>query len=346
MLIPKSVTIARRQSTTPITWYNGRMQRVGLPAGVISLLVIVVAALLPPTAAGETGPAAPNGDRAAIARLYFAAFDRAADLDGLNYWDEVHRGGTDLDRIADYFVASEEFSNTYGTVDQRSFVNLVYQNVLDRDADEDGLSYWVGLLDDGYSAGTILNGFAQSPEFALVTQNETLEPQGAGFPEDVLIIGDSIFHGIRLLDIPIGDAQVRFLTEEGRQVAALPGLLDGARVNGQLAEADVVVIHLGTNGWIDDYDSMFSAQVEALAPTPVFVVTTEVSRPWESKANDQIESVVSRFVHVNLIDWNQHVEGHPDWMRDDGIHPTRTGLEALAQLVTARIADVADQATN
>ena len=297
-------------------------------------------ALLPPTASGEVDTtslttAQSRRDRAAISRLYFAAFDRAADLDGLDYWHGIHRAGTDLNEIGEFFVSSEEFANTYGDVDNEDFVALVYRNVLGRSADNDGLNYWVGLLDSGHVPGTILNGFAQSPEFELVTRDEGLEPPAPAFPDHVLMIGDSIFHGIRLLDIPVGTADLTFLTEEGRHVAALPGLLAEANESGQLAAADVVVIHLGTNGWLGEYDAMFDSQIAALAPRPVLVVNTEVDRPWESTANDQIGHVATRHDHVELVDWNRHVR--PQWLRPDGVHPNRTGLAELADLVVTRL---------
>lgn len=309
--------------------------------GIIGLVTFVVAALLPPTAAsqnraGNSIDTGSNSQRAAISRLYYAAFDRAADLEGLNYWAQVRESGVELNQIADYFVASEEFSNTYGSVDEQAFVTLVYQNVLGRTPDDEGLTYWVGLLEAGHSAGTILNGFAQSPEFAIVTEDEVLEPPAEPFPEQILMIGDSIFHGIRLLELPVGTAELTFMTEEGRQVSALPGLLTQARENGQLATADFVVIHLGTNGWLPEHDSMFADQVEALAPKRVLVVNTEVSRTWESDANEQIAAVAAELNHVDLVDWNQHVAPHPEWMRSDGVHPTSTGLAQLAGLITAR----------
>ncbi len=309
-----------------------------LPVSIVGAILILVAALLPATASGEaeSTPQTELG-RSAISRLYFAAFDRPADLDGLDYWHRIHQDGTVLPEIADYFVSSEEFSNTYGDIDNAGLVDLIYQNVLKRPADEDGLNYWVGLLESGHSSGTILNGFAQSPEFDLLTQDQPLEPPPPVFPSQVLMIGDSIFHGIRLLEIPVGSAELTFMTEEGRHVAALPDLLTEANEAGELATSDVVVIHLGTNGWLPEYDAMFDSQIAALAPHPVLVVNTEVARPWESTANDRIAKVAVLHDHVQLVDWNRHVAPHPNWMRADGIHPNRTGLTELAGLIADRI---------
>ena len=321
------------------------MPRAAFPRGILGLIALFAAVLLPATAAGQSQAgneidSGRDGHRAAISRLYFAAFDRAADSQGLSYWVEVRQSGVELDQIADYFVGSEEFSNTYGSVDEETFVALVYQNVLGRAPDDEGLTYWVGLLESGYSAGTILNGFAQSPEFAIVTADEVLEPSAEPFPEQILMIGDSIFHGIRLLELPVGSAKLTFMTEEGRQVSALPGLLTQARENGQLAAADLVVIHLGTNGWVREYDSMFAGQVESLAPQRVLVVNTKVQRPWESEANRQIAAVAAELTHVDLVDWNQHVSPHPEWMRSDGVHPTSTGLAQLAGRIEASAEEV------
>ncbi|MBT8239940.1 MAG: DUF4214 domain-containing protein, partial [Acidimicrobiia bacterium] len=91
--------------------------------------------------------------RAATGRLYSAAFLRAPDSAGLQYWLSVDAGLID---IAYVFTISEEFKNRYGELDDRSFVDRIYRNVLGRSPDESGFRYWTGLMDEGLTRAELL----------------------------------------------------------------------------------------------------------------------------------------------------------------------------------------------
>ncbi len=97
-----------------------------------------------------------------IIRLYRAYFLRQPDSEGLNYW--VDRGiGTK--EISQEFAASAEFQNTYGSLSNRQFVELVYRNVLGRTGEQDGVAYWTGLVDRGLSRGQMMLEFSNAPEY-------------------------------------------------------------------------------------------------------------------------------------------------------------------------------------
>lgn len=101
---------------------------------------------------------------ALVARLYHATFDRRPDAGGLRYWDESLDGGTSLTTIAASFASSTEFQATYGTLNNRGFVEQIYQNVLDRAGEASGVDYWTGRLNAGVSRGEVLLGFSESAE--------------------------------------------------------------------------------------------------------------------------------------------------------------------------------------
>ncbi|MEM8922739.1 MAG: DUF4214 domain-containing protein [Actinomycetota bacterium] len=107
--------------------------------------------------------------RGPVARLYKAYFRRDGDRDGLRYWI-----GTDLsyEAIADAFADSGEFRQTYGSLSDPEFVDLVYQNVLGRPPDPAGRRYWIEQLALGTSRGAAMLGFSESNEF--VTKTGTL----------------------------------------------------------------------------------------------------------------------------------------------------------------------------
>ena len=102
--------------------------------------------------------------------LYQAAFDRAPDVAGLGYWiAEVDSGANMVSDVALNFILSEEFNGLYGSNPlAHQFVDLLYQNVLNRTPDIPGYIYW---LSEFATAGdsldyraSLLNNFAISAE--------------------------------------------------------------------------------------------------------------------------------------------------------------------------------------
>lgn len=88
-------------------------------------------------------------DHATVLRLYWAYFDRRPDAAGALYWLEVYERCTPLESIVESFAASEEFRLTYGDLDPAGFLSVLYDNVLDRTADAEGLQYWVDEMTAG-----------------------------------------------------------------------------------------------------------------------------------------------------------------------------------------------------
>lgn len=98
-----------------------------------------------------------------LLRLYDAAFDRGADGTGLGYWaNQSDELGTIA--IANRFIDSQEFNQLHGELDQSGFVDLMYVNILERDADAGGKAYWVGQLEAGVAQGAVMVGMAESDE--------------------------------------------------------------------------------------------------------------------------------------------------------------------------------------
>jgi Domain of unknown function (DUF4214) len=117
-----------------------------------------------------TGTVAPtSAAEAAVYRLYLAFFLRFPDQAGHQYWVGVRNGGASLESIAAAFATSAEFVQTYGSLVEASFVNLVYANVLARIPDTTGASYWQSQLNTGVNRGSMMVGFSESPEFVIAT---------------------------------------------------------------------------------------------------------------------------------------------------------------------------------
>ncbi len=109
---------------------------------------------------------------APVSRLFLAYFMRIPDTSGLQFWINEKLNGKTINTISDSFAASTEFINTYGSLDNTAFVNLVYSNLFNRTADTGGFNYWKGQLDTGVdSRGNVMASFSESTENVSLTQS-------------------------------------------------------------------------------------------------------------------------------------------------------------------------------
>lgn len=107
---------------------------------------------------------------AQAARLYRAALGRLPDAGGLAYWGGRVTEGAPLVAVAQGFMSGPEFQVRYGTVDDSGFVAQTYRNVLGREADPGGFSYWYGRLAyGGRSRAEVLVGLSESAENKQLT---------------------------------------------------------------------------------------------------------------------------------------------------------------------------------
>ncbi|MCB0958442.1 MAG: DUF4214 domain-containing protein [Acidimicrobiales bacterium] len=107
----------------------------------------------------------------AVTRLYRAYFLRNPDHNGLTYWLNRRGEGRSLVSISNSFAVSSEFTNRYGKLSNRAFVDRVYLNVLGRAADAGGATYWTNRLDAGMSRGQVMANFSQSSEYIRDTDD-------------------------------------------------------------------------------------------------------------------------------------------------------------------------------
>jgi hypothetical protein len=101
---------------------------------------------------------------AQVSRLYEATLERLPDPKGLNDWAKQLENGALLSNVALGFTGSQEFQNTYGSLNNTQFVSQLYLNVLNRPADPGGLANWVNFLNAGATRGEVVVGFSESQE--------------------------------------------------------------------------------------------------------------------------------------------------------------------------------------
>jgi Ca2+-binding RTX toxin-like protein len=99
-----------------------------------------------------SGPAAPNSSLAQdsldqrVVELYVAAFGRAPETQGYDFWvDMESREG--LGRVADTIFSLPVVKAIYAdSMSANQFVTAIYENVFDRAPDVQGLNFWVNML--------------------------------------------------------------------------------------------------------------------------------------------------------------------------------------------------------
>ncbi|MEC3860470.1 DUF4214 domain-containing protein [Mesobacterium sp. TK19101] len=132
----------------------------------------------------RAGSVASWGD--AVFRLYQATLDRMPDLAGFKSWSTDLAAESSLSQIVPGFTGSAEFQQRYGGLGNGGFVDLLYRNVLGRDADPVGRSDWLARLDAGESRADVVLGFSESPEFVRASLPRLTEWMRAAGPHDII----------------------------------------------------------------------------------------------------------------------------------------------------------------
>lgn len=88
---------------------------------------------------------------------------RASDAAGLSYWtSQMQQGMSDQQLEASFIASTEFYAHTGGT--SSGWINAMYQAVLGRQADSQGLAYWLQQLSSGASRSSVAMSFASSSE--------------------------------------------------------------------------------------------------------------------------------------------------------------------------------------
>lgn len=97
---------------------------------------------------------------ASALRLYEGLLGRDADQVGAEYWSAQAAAGTSQTTIAETFLSGKEYQNHVND----SFVEGLYNSLLDRDADSEGEAAWLNALANGTSRADVVAAFAEGTE--------------------------------------------------------------------------------------------------------------------------------------------------------------------------------------
>ena len=108
--------------------------------------------------------------KAFVERMYTKALGREADAAGVEYWtDTLMKKEKTAAEVGYGFVFSDEYKSKNAKDD--SFVEMLYNVFMDRKSDPEGKSYWVSLLQKGYSRRYVYRKFAHSQEFSDICKD-------------------------------------------------------------------------------------------------------------------------------------------------------------------------------
>jgi hypothetical protein len=153
----------------------------------------------------------------------------------------------------------------------------------------------------------------------------------ASIPQGRFGVGDSIMLSASD-ELGVHDIEVN--AKVGRQFD------DGLRVLHRMVTAGTmpkrVIVHLGTNGWIDP--TACDALVDEIGHSRrVFLVTIRVPRDWMRPNNQLLRACADAHERVHLIRWAMVSGRHPEWLADDGYHLNADGQAAYARYLDEQV---------
>ena len=145
----------------------------------------------------------------------------------------------------------------------------------------------------------------------------------------VSVIGDSVVLGAR-------DAITEAMPGAGvdAEVSRMPGAFTGRvkKLNRRDKLANTVVIHPASNGVINE--EILRKILDPLQDyEKVVVVNASVPRSWEKPNNRLINKITKDYPNVVVADWNAEADGKSEYFVSDGVHLTKQGAAAFAELI-------------
>ncbi|MEA1832186.1 DUF4214 domain-containing protein [Methylobacterium durans] len=99
-----------------------------------------------------------------VARLYYGLLDRAPDAEGLHYFRDTLGQGNALPDVAQVVLNSAEYLAKHAGLSDTAYVQSLYEHALGRQAEQEGLDYWDGRLEQGASRAWVASAITDSAE--------------------------------------------------------------------------------------------------------------------------------------------------------------------------------------
>ncbi|WP_429971104.1 acyltransferase family protein [Fructilactobacillus sp. Tb1] len=120
-----------------------------------------------------------------------------------------------------------------------------------------------------------------------------------------------------------------------RQSAVAVSVLQNLKSKGLMGNN--IIIGLGTNGDITD-DTLQQIMKIAGPKRHVYWINVHVpTQPWQNADNDMLNNAKGKYHNLTIIDWNDYIKDHPEWLYDDQTHPNPNGAVKYASFIAKNI---------
>jgi methionine-rich copper-binding protein CopC len=91
-----------------------------------------------------------NANQLALTKLYLAAFNRAPEKSGMDYWMAQLAAGNSFENIVSIVFSLDGVKAIYpDALSTNDFITVIYANIFGRTADDEGRAYWAAQLASG-----------------------------------------------------------------------------------------------------------------------------------------------------------------------------------------------------
>jgi hypothetical protein len=266
--------------------------------------------------------AAPRDSLADMALLYQAAFERAPDIGGLNFY---LGNGNDAASVARGIIASTEWAGRgMNALSDDAFLFTLYSQVLGRVPDAQGYAFWSGQLAQGaLTRADVLLGFAastehralQGPDFVIAAssvdgENGWLAASGddrldGGAGNDLLVGGDGtdtvVYTGaLANMRFVLGATAVQVVDTKTGDIDTLSGIEQGAFASGTVdlafTQADTGILRsvgllyqtvLNRSGDLDGFNDWATSGLDTPGLVAGFVGSNEFAARYGALSDTQ-----------------------------------------------------------
>jgi hypothetical protein len=96
---------------------------------------------------------------------------------------------------------------------------------------------------------------------------------------------------------------------------------------------EFVIIHLGTNNYVDQ-ETLDEIMVPLADVDLVLFLTAHVpSKPWQDPNNELVRAMPDKYGNVKVLDWYTYAQEHPEFLYGDKIHLNEEGQKIYADLI-------------
>ncbi|WP_136067574.1 M14 family zinc carboxypeptidase [Modicisalibacter radicis] len=286
-----------------------------------------------------------------VQSLYLAYIGRAADPDGLAYWQgQLESGEVSTEAIEQAIIGSDEASGYLAELDSGEYVRSLYNQYFERDPGDDEVAYWAGRVDNGelgranlansmIDAASEFDREALSAKLAVAnyySQNVAQEDYDAqqALALDNLHSNEALYAALQQLD---SDHEAMTLEQVGESVEGNP-LYSAVVGTGPQTLMIATQQHgdepLGTEAalYLLDYLAGDSAEAQALREEVTVVVMPRVNPDGFARWQEQVaggEDILDPRRNSNDIDLNRTYD--PSVPNDPDLAPESAAVRQVVE---------------